>query len=129
MYDPNSAIAVEKVIVGGPTDQQCPGQVWSFPSIYLRDWSPDKCWQVQPGDVLEFVDGKSIQGLRSSEVAQVVRGKPTSSITLGLRRGEDTFTLNLLRDINRTNLFDGQEWEKAFGFGKKPSGTRTFLVL
>jgi C-terminal processing protease CtpA/Prc len=101
-------------------------------SLHAAPFS-DRCFQVEPGDVLESVDGKSITGLGSSEVAQVVRGKPSSRIILGLRRGEDTFMLAMFRDINRscnrTNIFDNQEWEKAFGYGQKPSGRRTFVVL
>jgi C-terminal processing protease CtpA/Prc len=98
-------------------------------SLHAAPFS-DRCFQVEPGDVLESVDGKSITGLGSSEVAQVVRGKPSSRIILGLRRGEDTFTLSLLRDNNQTT-FDIRynQSEKAFGYGQKPSGRRTFVVL
>ena len=50
-------------------------------------------------------------------------------MSIELQRGEETFTVMVKRDTNRTNIFDNQEWEKAFGYGKRPSGNRTFLVL
>ena len=89
----------------------------------------DATGQIQAGDILEIVDGKSIDGLPSSVITAAVRGRPKSTVTLGLRRDDITFSLDVLRDFNRANVFDNQPWEKAFGSGRKPSGHRTFLVL
>jgi hypothetical protein len=43
VYEPNSEIAIEKVVVGGPADQQCPGKVWSFLLRFSNERLIDAC--------------------------------------------------------------------------------------
>jgi C-terminal processing protease CtpA/Prc len=85
--------------------------------------------QIKEGDVLLSVNGTDLMNLPATRLTQFVRGKVKSNVNIKVRRGDDILVLDLSRDVNRTNYFDNQEWEKAFGYGRKPSGLRTFLVL
>ena len=63
----------------------------------VTDGSPAQEAGVQPGDRLVQVDGQSILGMTTKQVAQLVRGEEGKTIALTLVRQEQELTLEVLR--------------------------------
>ncbi|KXH81781.1 S41 family peptidase [Sporosarcina sp. HYO08] len=63
--------------------------------------SPAEKAGLLPNDIITAVDGKSIQGLSSSEAVLLIRGEKGSTVTLSIRRGEspETFDVKIVRDV------------------------------
>lgn len=54
---------------------------------------------IQPGDVFTAVDGKSVVGLTTNEVKDLVTGKEGSKVTLTVQRGSETLSFELIREM------------------------------
>ncbi|MBE1554740.1 S41 family peptidase [Sporosarcina limicola] len=63
--------------------------------------SPAERAGVLPNDLIIAVDGKSIQGMSSSEAVLLIRGEKGTTVTLSIRRGEaaEPFDLKIGRDV------------------------------
>lgn len=63
--------------------------------------SPAEKAGLLPNDLVTAVDGKSIQGMSSSEAVLLIRGEKGTTVTLSIRRGEgtETFDVKIVRDI------------------------------
>lgn len=62
---------------------------------------------LRPNDVLSTVNGKSTDGLNSTEVADMLKGQKGTPVEIKVLRGEgaDSLTVNIIRDeINRTSV-------------------------
>ncbi len=63
----------------------------------VRPGSPATRAGVREGDRLLAIDDANTDGLSSDALVQAIRGRPGSTVGLTLRRGGDTFRLNLKR--------------------------------
>ncbi|MCM3743149.1 S41 family peptidase [Sporosarcina luteola] len=63
--------------------------------------SPAERAGLLPNDMIIAVDGKSIQGMSSSEAVLLIRGKKGTTVTLSVRRGEigEPFDVKIERDV------------------------------
>ncbi|MCG3088812.1 S41 family peptidase [Sporosarcina cyprini] len=63
--------------------------------------SPAERAGLLPNDLITAVDGKSIQGMSSSEAVLLIRGEKGTTVTLSVRRGEsaEPFDVKIERDI------------------------------
>ncbi|WP_248513718.1 S41 family peptidase, partial [Sporosarcina sp. NCCP-2222] len=63
--------------------------------------SPAERAGLLPNDLIMAVDGKSIQGMSSSEAVLLIRGEKGTNVTLSVRRGEsaEPFDVKIERDI------------------------------
>ncbi|AXH99203.1 PDZ domain-containing protein [Sporosarcina sp. PTS2304] len=63
--------------------------------------SPAEKVGLLPNDTILSVDGKSIQGMSSSEAVLLIRGEKGSTVTLSIKRGErqDPFDVKIVRDV------------------------------
>ncbi|WP_432358850.1 S41 family peptidase [Sporosarcina sp. UB5] len=63
--------------------------------------SPAERAGLLPNDLIIAVDGKSIQGMSSSEAVLLIRGKKGTAVTLSVRRGEmgEPFDVKIIRDV------------------------------
>jgi len=59
--------------------------------------SPAETAGLLPGDVIVAVDGEDVAGKRVDEVTSLVRGTPGTSVSLGIRRGENTLDIKIVR--------------------------------
>ena len=64
------------------------------------DGAPAQKGGILPGDLIEAVDGTTVSGLSTYEVAALVRGTKGTTVTLTLRRADrpKAFDLSLVRD-------------------------------
>lgn len=63
--------------------------------------SPAEKVGLLPNDTILSVDGKSIQGMSSSEAVLLIRGEKGSTVTLSVRRGTaaEPFEVKIVRDV------------------------------
>lgn len=63
--------------------------------------SPAEKAGLLPNDIITAVDGKSIQGLSSSEAVLLIRGEKGSTVTLSIQRGAsmESFDVKIVRDV------------------------------
>lgn len=63
--------------------------------------SPAERAGVLPNDLIVAVDGKSIQGMSSSEAVLLIRGEKGTTVTLSIRRGDsvEPFNMKIIRDV------------------------------
>ncbi|WP_040228581.1 S41 family peptidase [Bhargavaea cecembensis] len=63
--------------------------------------SPAEKAHLQPDDIILEVDGKSIQGMSSSEAVLLIRGEKGSSVTLKIQRAgmEEPVDVTVVRDV------------------------------
>ncbi|MDV6377118.1 S41 family peptidase [Sporosarcina sp. GW1-11] len=63
--------------------------------------SPAEKVGLLPNDTILSVDGKSIQGMSSSEAVLLIRGEKGSTVTLSIRRGDrqEPFDVKIKRDV------------------------------
>lgn len=63
--------------------------------------SPAERAGLLPNDLIIAVDGKSIQGMSSSEAVLLIRGEKGTTVTLSVRRGEmsEPFDVTIERDV------------------------------
>jgi C-terminal processing protease CtpA/Prc len=45
--------------------------------------------QVQPGDILESVDGMRVHGWKMADILRMIVGEDDSFVTLGITRGQE----------------------------------------
>lgn len=62
--------------------------------------SPAEKVGLLPNDLIQSVDGKSIQGMSSSEAVMLIRGEKGTTVTLTIKRGEkaEPFDVKIKRD-------------------------------
>lgn len=63
--------------------------------------SPAEKAGLLPNDTVLAVDGKSVQGMPSSEAVLLIRGEKGTKVTLSVRRGDDgePFDVKIVRDV------------------------------
>ncbi|MCB8968120.1 MAG: S41 family peptidase [Ardenticatenaceae bacterium] len=63
------------------------------------DGSPALAAGLQPGDILREADGVVLTGMDVSEAAALVRGPAGTTVSLLIERGDETFTVDIVRDV------------------------------
>jgi carboxyl-terminal processing protease len=61
--------------------------------------SPAEAAGVQPGDVIQSVNGTSLNGMTVDQAIGLIKGPQDTSVTLGLLRGAKSFELSIVRKI------------------------------
>lgn len=67
--------------------------------------SPAEKAGVEPGDIIVKVDGNSVEGFSSKELADVVKGEAGSDVTIEFLRGTETITLRITRNKVLNSVF------------------------
>jgi carboxyl-terminal processing protease len=66
--------------------------------VSTLEGSPARAAGLQPDDQMISVEGRSIVGRAFDEVTAEVRGPAGTAVTIGFRRGEETFDLTITRE-------------------------------
>ena len=61
--------------------------------------SPAEAAGLQPGDILRKADGVDLTGMDASEAARLVRGPAGTAVVLTIERGDETFDVEIIRDV------------------------------
>lgn len=69
------------------------------------------------GDVIVAVDKKPVKGLNISSIVSRIRGKPGTTVTLTLLRGDKTFDVALQRDIIHSPIVKSRMQDAEAGIG------------
>lgn len=65
--------------------------------ISVVEGTPAQFANLQSGDIITSINGKDVQGLPLSDVANMVRGPENSFVELTILRGKDKFTKKVIR--------------------------------
>ena len=65
--------------------------------INVMEGTPAQFANLQNGDIITNIDGKDVNGLGLSDVANLVRGPENTFVTLTILRGKDKFTKKIIR--------------------------------
>lgn len=65
--------------------------------INVMEGTPAQYANLQNGDIITAIDGKDVNGLPLSEVANLVRGPENSFVEMTILRGKDKFTKKVIR--------------------------------
>ena len=81
------------------------------------DGTPAAKAHLEPGDLIVGIGGQSTQGMDSVKVINAIRGKPGSSVTLMISRGDKApFSVTLQRDTIRAPSVTFQLEPEGFGY-------------
>ena len=73
---------------------------------------------IKSGDVIKSVDGYDITGANSSQATLLIRGKEGTSVKIGVMRGKESLTFDLIRRTIVTNNVEGKILEDNIGYLK-----------
>lgn len=73
---------------------------------------------IKAGDIIKFVDGADITGLTVSEASMLIRGVEGTKVKIGILRGEETLTFDLIRRTIVTSSVEGSVMENNIGYLK-----------
>lgn len=65
--------------------------------ISVMEGTPAQFANLQNGDIITSIDGKDVNGLPLSDVANMVRGPENTFVELSILRGKDKFTKKVIR--------------------------------
>jgi carboxyl-terminal processing protease len=81
------------------------------------DGTPAAKAHLEPGDLIVGIGGQSTQGMDPAKVINAIRGKPGSSVTLMISRGDKApFSVTLQRDIIRAPSVTSELESEWFGY-------------
>jgi carboxyl-terminal processing protease len=81
------------------------------------DGTPAAKAHLEPGDVIVSISGQSTQGMDASKVINAIRGKPGSTVTLMISRGDKApFKVTLQRDTIRAPSVTSEMEPEGFGY-------------
>jgi carboxyl-terminal processing protease len=81
------------------------------------DGTPAAKAHLEPGDLIVGIGGQSTQGMDSAKVINAIRGKPGSTVTLMISRGDKApFKVTLQRDIIRSSSVMSELEPEGFGY-------------
>lgn len=73
---------------------------------------------VKSGDIIKTVDGAPISGLTSSDASKLIRGKEGTSVKLGILRGQENLTFEVIRRTIVTSTVEGKILDNNMGYLK-----------
>ena len=72
---------------------------------------------LQPGDLIVTIDGQGTQGMGLSKVVRVLRGKPGTSVKIGILRGaNEPFDVTIVRDIIQVRTVKSKMLPNGIGY-------------
>jgi carboxyl-terminal processing protease len=81
------------------------------------DGTPAAKAHLEPGDLIVAIGSQSTQGMDSAKVTNAIRGKPGSTVTLMISRGDKApFGVTLQRDIIRAPSVKSELEPEGFGY-------------
>lgn len=76
---------------------------------------------IKPGDIIKSVDGYDITGATSSQATLLIRGKEGTSVKIGVMRGKESLTFDLIRRTIVTSHVEGKILDGNIGYLKVTS--------
>jgi carboxyl-terminal processing protease len=74
---------------------------------------------IRPGDIIERVDGKAVDGLDLNDVVERIRGPSGTSVKLTLGRGTaSTFDVDITREVIRVNAVKSALFPGRIGYAR-----------
>jgi len=73
---------------------------------------------IKAGDIIKYVDGADITGLTVSEASMLIRGKEGTKVKIGIIRGTENLTFDLIRRTIVTSSVEGSIMENNMGYLK-----------
>ena len=78
--------------------------------------SPAEAAGIQPGDIIETVDGESYTKEEMSEVSNKIKGKEGTTVKIGIKRGEENIEFEIKRENIKVNPVEGKILENNIGY-------------
>ena len=78
--------------------------------------SPAEAAGIQPGDIIETVDGESYTKEEMSEVSNKIKGKEGTTVKIGIKRGEENLEFEIKRENIKVNPVEGKILENNIGY-------------
>ena len=76
---------------------------------------------IKAGDIIKFVDGYDITGATASQASLLIRGQEGTPVKIGIIRGKESLTFDLIRRNIVTNHVEGKILEDNIGYLKVTS--------
>lgn len=73
---------------------------------------------IKAGDIIKFVDGYDITGATSSQASLLIRGEEGTPVKIGILRGKESLTFDLIRRAIVINNVEGKILEDKIGYLK-----------
>ena len=74
---------------------------------------------LQPGDLIVTIDGQGTQGMGLSKVVRVLRGKPGTSVKVGILRGaNEPFDVTIVRDTIQVRTVKSKMLPNGIGYAR-----------
>lgn len=73
---------------------------------------------IKPGDIIKYVDGTDITGATTSQASLLIRGKEGTHVKIGIIRGEENLTFDLVRRTIVTSTVEGKIMDNSIGYLK-----------
>lgn len=71
---------------------------------FSADKTPAKTAGILPGDIILTVDGTDISGKTTDEIGDLIRGEKGTVVKLGIKRNNESLTIDVIRDEVEQNL-------------------------
>ena len=78
--------------------------------------SPAEQAGIQPGDIIETVDGETYTKEEMSEVSNKIKGKEGTTVKIGIKRGEESVEFEVKRENIKVNPVEGKVLENNIGY-------------
>ena len=78
--------------------------------------SPAEQAGIQPGDIIETVDGETYTKEEMSEVSNKIKGKEGTTVKIGIKRGEESLEFEVKRENIKVNPVEGKVLENSIGY-------------
>lgn len=73
---------------------------------------------IKAGDIIKYVDGADITGLNVNEASMLIRGEEGTKVKVGVLRGTENLTFELIRRTIVTSSVEGSIMENNIGYLK-----------
>ncbi len=73
---------------------------------------------IKAGDIIKYVDGADVTGLTTSQASLLIRGKEGTHVKIGIIRGTENLTFDLIRGTIVTSEVEGKIMDNNIGYLK-----------
>lgn len=73
---------------------------------------------IKAGDIIKYVDGYDIKGVTTSQASLLIRGKEGTHVKIGILRGEESLTFDIIRRTVVTSDVEGDIMDNNIGYLK-----------
>ena len=92
-------VELQATLPGGPTNCATVGNGCELAIAAAVPGSPAETAGLQGGDVIEAVDGSSLDGLNTDQITAKIKGPSGTKVTLAILRGTQTFNVTIVRNV------------------------------